>query len=183
MMYDEMISLNLVPDLNTANSMIQILPFSKSPVENQIEMMMKRLTEMRDFGIRPNLRTFNLCLNLLHSIGVNVKYTEMALDILKEMELLKIEPSLATYSYVLSIVYPNRNVNRNTMILEQIIDRVEKISDKLEWRDKDDCLFFRVAMEKCLKVQNTAYAKRINAILFQNNNIRFLNDHVQSSKY
>jgi pentatricopeptide repeat domain-containing protein 3 len=178
-------SLNLVPDLNTMNSMIYLITITAGlDTEKKLSLMMKRLTEMRDSGIRPNLHTFNTCLNLIKSFGMNQRTPVICLDILKEMEILGIEPSLATYAHVLGIFYPSRDNGRTTQVLEQIIERVEEQKDKLEWRDKNDSLFFRVAMEKCYQASSTTdNAKRLHAVLNSNNNIKFLSDNFNMNKY
>lgn len=176
---------NLTPDLSTMNAMIALI--NQTPdldYDKKLDLMMKRLKMMREDGIRPNLLTFNNCLAMLKSFGMDIRVVPVALDILKEMELLSIEPSLATYAYLLNIFYPNREVGRKTQVMEQILDRVEKQSHQLEWRDKNDCLFFRVAMEKCYaastSINNT---KRLHLILMSHNNIRFLNDAFNFSRY
>jgi hypothetical protein len=185
LLYDEMKSLNLVPDLNTMNSMINLITVTAGlETDKKIALMMQRLKEMRDSGIRPNLHTFNSCLNLIRSFGMNQRTPIICLDILKEMEMLSIEPSLATYAYVLSIFYPSRDNGRATQLLEQIIECLEKQKDKLEWRDKNDSLFFRIAMDKCFQASlSSKNARRLHGILTSNNNIKFLNDNFNVNKY
>jgi pentatricopeptide repeat domain-containing protein 3 len=184
-LYNEMLSLDLVPDLNTINSIIGMIRLDASiSSEGRQKLMMKRLTEMRDNGIRPNLRTFNACLNLIRASELNPKSPTLCLDILKEMKMLGIEPSLGTYSHVLSVFYARNETGRNSKVMEQILDRLEKQQDRLEWRDKDDGYFFRVAMEKCDRAaSNTNNATRLHAILSSNRNFKFLNDSLSVSRY
>ena len=97
------------------------------------------------------------------------------------MELLNIEPSLATWSYVLQVFYPIIDIGTKTNVLDQIItrveDKLEKNNGELEWRDVNDSLFFKVAMEKCMISQDHfRHAKRIHNIVMKDNNIKFLND-------
>jgi hypothetical protein len=190
--YTEMKQLNLVPDLNTMNSLIksiQLAPIAE--YDKKVEQMMERLNEMRTYGIKPNLHTFNNCLSLLKSFGMNVKVVPIALNVFKEMELVNVKPSLATYAHLLGAIYPNRDVGQKTQILEQILTRVEnELNDlnaggaELEWKDINDGTFFRVAMEKCYaaskKIDNT---KRLHSILLRNNNIKFLNDAFSYNRY
>lgn len=82
---------NLVPDLNTMNSLLKLIIYSPDySNEKKIELMMEKLTEIKNFGIIPNLTTFNICLELIKSFGLLQKSIPLTLDILKEMQLLKI---------------------------------------------------------------------------------------------
>lgn len=165
---------------------------------------MEMLTHIKNDGMTPNLRTFNNALTTIASFGIDQNSVVFTLNILKEMEFLKIgmcyyisnqlihfllvkyinamfllEPSLATWNSVLEIFYPEKNVGGNTNILPQIIDQVEKADmskEGLVWRDVNDGYFFKNAMDKCLNYgKNASHVHRLHAILMRNNNIKFLN--------
>ena len=109
------------------------------------------------------------------------------------------EPSLATWTYVLEIFYPSKSFGSQTKVLEQILTQVLEDSNKnngLEWRDEEDCLFFRTAVEKCQyadqyteivddqqKPSKVSTLQLLHSILMDKNNIKFLNDAHLHSKY
>jgi hypothetical protein len=196
---------NLVPDLNTMNELIRLIAYissssvynkkddstnkteplvekkSELTIDKKIEIIMEKLNEIKKYELTPNLLTFNNTLFVIKSFGLNQKSIPLALNILKEMELLNIEPSLATWTFVLQIFYPIRDIGTKTNVLDQIITRVEqqliKNNQELQWKDVNDSLFFKVAMEKCLiSRDHFKHAKRIHDIVMKDNNIKFLND-------
>ena len=82
---------NLAPDLNTLNEMISLIRLDKnSSNDKKIELIMEKLLDMKNFGITPNLRTFNNCLRIISEFRVHQQSISFALNILKEMDLLKI---------------------------------------------------------------------------------------------
>ncbi len=98
---------------------------------------------------------------------------------------LKLEPCLATWAYVISILYDSgdpKNFNLN-----QIVTEVEKMSidsNGIEAKDEDDSLFFKIALEKSILVDKNLYlSKRIHKILLKNDNIKFLNDWRTYNRY
>lgn len=89
--YKEMIANNLVPDLNTINSLLKLIIYkTDTQNEKKLELMLEKLNEIKNYGMLPNLTTFNTCLDLIKSIGMNQKSIPIALNILKEMQILKI---------------------------------------------------------------------------------------------
>ena len=185
---------NLIPDLSTIHLMISHIshePDARN--DKKIEMMLQKLREIREFGHAPNLRTFNTCLELIASLGMYQRGIPLSLDILKEMESLEIEPSLGTYASILEIFYPNKDIGSKTGILGQIIEEVEKMSQRpggIEWRDSSDASFFPTAMIKCnsgliteIDGRVLGYTKRLHEICIKDNNIRFLNSSALYNKY
>ena len=80
----------LRPDLTTVNKMIRLISYTQGTFDAKKEQMMNKLKEIKAYGLAPNLSTFNNCLYILRSAGFNKNSATLALDILKEMELLKI---------------------------------------------------------------------------------------------
>jgi hypothetical protein len=186
-MYNELRKYQLVPDLNTMHAIIRQISKTSEQNDKKVEAMMEKLKEMHEYGITPTLQTFNIALELIASLGLYQRGIPLSLDILKEMQLLNIAPCLATYSSILNIFYPNRDIGSKTGVLGQVIDEVEKMASSeagLEWRDSNDSNFFVTAMTKCYTgIGNLEYAKRLHSILMKDNNIRFLNDHYSYVKY
>ncbi len=177
----------LKPDLSTYNEIIRLTRYLKTDNKGKTEYIMEILTEIKNTGLTPNLSTFNNCLLTVCSFGTDQESVIFALNILKEMEFLKIEPSLGTWNSVLNIFYPSPGVGEKTNILTQVLDQVEK-SDMsgqgLTWRDVNDAHFFKNAMDKCLNYrQNGQLIHRIHSIVMRNNNIKFLNKEQILSQY
>ncbi len=169
------------------NAITSLIAYSSISNENKHEQLLVHLKDYKKYNYMPNLKTFNNCLLVVKSMGYFKHSVELTLNILKEMEMLKIEPSLATWSLVLSIFYPSKELGIQTGVLKQVVDEVEK-KDKsengLEWRDVNDSLFFKIAMDKCLiTYEHLEQAHRIHRILMRNNNVKFLNDHYSHNKY
>ena len=147
--------------------------------------IMEILTEIKNNGITPNLHTFNNCLLTICSFGQDQDSVIFALNILKEMEFLKIEPSLGTWNSVLNIFYPARAIGGNTNILAQIVEQVERADASqagLVWKDVNDVLFFKNAMEKCNNYRvNRPLVRRIHSLLMRN--IKFLNKEQIHNNY
>ena len=95
-----MINNRMVPDLNTINELIRLNLINRElNTQKKIDFILKKLNEIKEFNIMPNLITFNSCLRLLASLQVNDNGIKMALNILKEMELLNIS------NYIFSFIY------------------------------------------------------------------------------
>lgn len=187
-LFKEMREKGLTPDLSTYNEVIKLCKYEpKVSNQEKTDFIMQILNEIKNNGLRPNLATFNNCLATISGFGIDQNSIVFALNILKEMELLKIEPCLATWNSVIDIFYPARNVGGLTNILEQIVDQVEKADlskSGLVWQDLNDANFFRNAMDKCLNYgQNASSIHRIHRVLMRNNNIKFLNGEVASNGY
>ena len=80
---------SLVPDLTTLNKLIQSITYFQIPIDAKCQKVVEILKEMNSFGIRPNLQTFNNCLFAIKNTYSQTG-NQLALNILKEMEILKI---------------------------------------------------------------------------------------------
>ncbi len=119
-LYQEMITLELVPDLRTIHELIRLIPFIDAKVDVKIEQLMLKLKDLKRLEIQPNLFTFNACLQVISTFGLNQKCIPLALNILKEMELMGYQPCLATWSHVLAIFYPAKDIGTKTEVLKQV---------------------------------------------------------------
>lgn len=185
--YKEMQDLGFKPDLSTCNELIKLTKHMKITNKGKMDHIMQLLVAIKTNGITPNLCTFNNTLYTICSFGIDQESVVFTLNILKEMEFLKIEPSLATWNHVLEIFYPARAVGDKTNILPQILDQVERADmskEGLVWKDINDSHFFKTAMDKCLNHrQNGPHVRRIHSILMRNNNIKFLNKEELLNRY
>lgn len=176
--YKEMQEKGLKPDLSTYNEIIKIIKYENQTNEQKTESIMNVLTEIKNNNLRPNLTTFNYALATISNFGSDQNSIVFALNVLKEMEFLKIEPCLATWNSVIDIFYPARAIGGRTNILPQILQKIEETdlsSGGLIWRDINDANFFKNAMDKILNHgQNADCLHHLHAILMRNNNIKFL---------
>ena len=81
----------LKPDLSTYNEMLKLARFQQGK-SNQYksQFIMDMLTDIKNDGLRPNLRTFNSALATIANFGIDQNSVVFALNILKEMEFSKI---------------------------------------------------------------------------------------------
>lgn len=185
----------LVPDLHVLNLMIEQITYdSESRNDQKVEMMLERLRDIRDYGHTPNLRTFNTCLEVIASLGMFQRAIPLSLDVFKEMEMVGVKPSLATYASILEIFYPNRDIGSNTGILDQVIDEVEKMANAspngLEWRDINDANFFTISMTKCnsgimtqIDTRLLGLTNRIHSLVMKDHNYCFMNNSNLHTRY
>lgn len=90
-----MLEKGLKPDLNTYNEMIKLVRFQHGKsVQDKSAYIMEMLTHIKNDGMTPNLRTFNNALTTVASFGIDQNSVVFALNILKEMEFLKIGMSI-----------------------------------------------------------------------------------------
>lgn len=189
----EMKSKQLVPDLRVLNATIEHIAHDTNLRNDQkVDAMLERLREIREYGHAPDLFTFNACLELIASLGMYQRGIQITLDVLKEMEVAGVRPSLASYACVLDIFYPSKDIGSSTGILGQVIDEVEKLaaSGPLEWRDPRDANFFPTAIQKCSNGISTDsqsplldYTRRLHAILMRDHNVRLLNNAYHHLRY
>jgi hypothetical protein len=83
-------SKSLNPDLSTLNKLIRLIANKSTRFEEKKNEMIEILKEMKSFGIRPNIKTFNNCLFIIYNHGPDKFASELAKNILKEMEIVKL---------------------------------------------------------------------------------------------
>lgn len=94
-LYQEMRKNNLVPDLNTINELIDLIRLdTNSSNDKKIELITEKLIELKNLGIRPDLKTFNNCLRVISEFRVHQQSITFSLNILKEMEILNISKNI-----------------------------------------------------------------------------------------
>ena len=103
LLHNEMMKNNLIPDVSTYNQLILFVNTFNETSDNKAEMIIERLKEMKNFGIKPNLSTFNNCLHVISKSGAFQKSIPLALDILKEMEILNISKTILIKMFSLNV--------------------------------------------------------------------------------
>lgn len=83
------------------NSIISVVHFLKEGYEMRWTFIVDMLTAMKTAQLKPNLGTLNAILSVLSTMGTANVYKQHALNTLSEFKQLGIEPSLASWYYIL----------------------------------------------------------------------------------
>ncbi|XP_009953858.1 PREDICTED: pentatricopeptide repeat domain-containing protein 3, mitochondrial, partial [Leptosomus discolor] len=156
-------------DVHTFNALITAVPYLKDRFLERWELAKVFLNHMAEQGVQPNLLTFNALLKTLRRCGGVGR--SMSLLVIKEMEALDIEPSLATYDHLLFIFYRGVDLHPSGIISE-VLDDVEKRS--FTPQDPDDANFFITAMQACCDLKDIKLAYRLNKAMEKGDNWKFL---------
>ena len=84
---------------------------------------MTLLTDMKGFDVRPDMSTFISVFFTLTRMSLARHSADYFLSVLKEMEVLGMEPCICIWKFVLMICYPNDHTESN--VLPMVIDRLE----------------------------------------------------------
>lgn len=93
---------------NTYNALLSIVNFLKESNELRWELITTLLIEMKNKQLRPNLGTLNSILYALVGSGNQKMAKQNALKVLSEFKKLEIEPSLASWSFIIRIFCKER---------------------------------------------------------------------------
>ncbi|KAG1652563.1 Protein PTCD3, mitochondrial [Nymphon striatum] len=140
------------------------------------------LTEMKNEGVRPNIDTFNVLLEVINENKLT-KSQSLSLSVIAEMKKLGIEPSLTSYYFILKEYYPNTYAKGPPLtIIYSIIDEIE---DKhFTFKHPKDAMFFPKAMDVCANHLNDVdLACRIENLMNLGRNRDLLGPPVNLSIY
>ncbi|XP_009862834.1 PREDICTED: pentatricopeptide repeat domain-containing protein 3, mitochondrial-like, partial [Apaloderma vittatum] len=137
-MYIELLNERHKADVHTFNALITAVPYLKDRFLERWELAKVFLNHMAQQEVQPNLLTFNALLKTLRRCGGLGR--NMSLLVIREMEALDIEPSLATYDHILFMFYRSADLQPSNIISE-VLDEVGKKSftpqDPHDGRDFD----------------------------------------------
>ncbi|NXD75914.1 PTCD3 protein, partial [Halcyon senegalensis] len=156
-------------DVHTFNALIAAVPYLKERFLERWELAKVFLNHMTQQEVQPNLLTFNALLKTMRRCGGVGR--SMSLSVIKEMEALDIEPSLATYDHLLSILYRGTD-NYSSGIMSEVLNDVEKRS--FTPQDPDDANFFSTAMQVCCDLKDIKLAYQLNKAMEKGDNWKFL---------
>ncbi|NXL42802.1 PTCD3 protein, partial [Podilymbus podiceps] len=184
-MYIDLLNERHKADVHTFNALITAVPYLKERFLERWELAKVFLNHMAQQEVQPNLLTFNALLKTLRRCGGVGR--SMSLLVIKEMEALDIEPSLATYDHLLSIFYRGVDLYPSSIISE-VLDDVEKRS--FTPQDPDDGMDFNISDnlhclslgEKCCDLKDIKLAYRLNKAMEKGDNWKFL-DMDRSNAY
>ncbi|KAJ8269416.1 hypothetical protein COCON_G00120230 [Conger conger] len=178
--YEDMLNDRLTADVHTFNALISAAPNVRQFFHERSNLILELLQQMEKQKVRPNLLTFNAVLKSLRECG-SLGRTQ-ALLTLAEMKALHIEPSLATYYYVLDIFFKTASFDlKPTTIIYDVMDEVS--GKHFSAQDPDDVLFFAYAMLICLRLKDIDLAYKLQRLLEVGNNWQLLGDPRQQSIY
>ncbi|XP_065647272.1 small ribosomal subunit protein mS39 isoform X2 [Hydra vulgaris] len=127
-------------------------------------------SSMCKLNITPTQDTFNALLSLSTKMD---NPSTLTIKVFREMKKLKIEPSLASYYYIL-IAEKSRLGFTDNRILEAVLNEVSQGSVKFELQHPDDLNFFNAAMDMARYKRNKNLAQPIFELLMKNDNYEFL---------
>ncbi|NXY68159.1 PTCD3 protein, partial [Glareola pratincola] len=172
-MYIDMLNERHKADVHTFNALIAAVPYLKERFLERWELAKVFLNHMAQQEVQPNLLTFNALLKTLRKCGGVGR--SMSLSVIKEMEALDIEPSLATYDHLLFIFYRGVDLCSSGVILE-VLDDVENRS--FTPQDPDDvsngCIKFYTGLLQCCDLKDIKLAYRLNKAMEKGDNWKFL---------
>ncbi|NXX39459.1 PTCD3 protein, partial [Tricholaema leucomelas] len=164
-MYTDMLNERHKADVHTFNVLIAAVPQLKDRFLERWELAKVFLNHMAQQGVQPNLLTFNALLKTLRKCGGVGR--SMSLLVIKEMEALDIEPSLATYDHLLAVFYRGVHLH-SSGIISEVLDDVEKRSFTAQ--DPDDVL----SGMQCCELKDIRLAYQLNRAMETGDNWRFM---------
>lgn len=160
-LYQETIEKKILLDTTTFNSLLQIASFLKESYDMRWDLVCEVLTTMKNQGLRPNVGSLNAVLQTITTIGGYNHPRSYALKTLAEFKKLGVEPSLASWYYMLAIFCRERGPTSH--ILHDIMNEIEGKEFKIV--DPKDTFFFVTAMDVCRNhLHDKDLAKRVNKL-------------------
>ncbi|XP_069875724.1 small ribosomal subunit protein mS39-like [Dipodomys merriami] len=171
-LYTELLNNRLHADVYTFNALIEAkVLMSNEKFEERWNNTLELLKHMIAQKVKPNLQTFNTILKCLQRFHVHGKF--LALQTLREMKAIGIEPSLATYHYIIQVFYQHGNSSREPSLIIYSIMK-ELTGKKFYPKDLDDDKFFQSAMNVCSSLRDLELAYQVHDLLNTGDNQKFI---------
>ncbi|KAK4883101.1 hypothetical protein RN001_006420 [Aquatica leii] len=179
-LFEEALSKNLLLSVDAYNSIIGVANFLKEAYDLRWTFVLDMLSMMAQAKVKPNLRTLNNVLKTLSTMGTSKIVKENALKTLAEFRAMNIEPSLASWYYILITFCKERGPV--SPILKNIMNELE--GKDLQIKDEKDTFFFVTAMDICHHhLHDLELANRVNNLLNLHNNYDLIGDSYKESIY
>ncbi|XP_036189817.1 pentatricopeptide repeat domain-containing protein 3, mitochondrial isoform X3 [Myotis myotis] len=180
-LYAELLNNRLHADVNTFNSLIEATAVMNEKFDEKWNNMLELLKQMVAQKVKPNLQTFNTilkCLRRFYAFGKSP-----ALQTLREMKAIGIEPSLATYHYIIQLFYQHENPPKgSSLVIYDIMNEI--VGKKFSPQDPDDDMFFQSAMKVCSFLKDLELAYQVHGLLNTGDNRKFIGpDHRRNFYY
>ncbi|KRT86915.1 hypothetical protein AMK59_334 [Oryctes borbonicus] len=170
----------LILNIEVYNSIIRVSNIIKENYEVRWNFIIELLASINKAKLKPNLRTLNAVLESLSLMGISRNTKNLTLNTLTEFKKMGIEPSLASWYYVLNAFCKERGPV--SWILEDIMVQIENKDHQIQ--DLVDTFFFLTAMDICRNhLQDKELAKRVNKLLHYGNNYDLIGDSYKESIY
>lgn len=177
--YNDALTKNIPLDVEVFNSILNVSTLLKESGELRWTHILEVLNTMKDLKVDPNLGTLNACLGTIAMMGGR-SVREYAMKMLAEFKLIGVEPSLASWTFVLQTFCKERGPVSHVLI--DILNQIE--GKEFEIRDIRDTNFFVNAMEICrYHLHDKSLAKRVNALLHVGENYNLIGDSFRESIY
>ncbi|XP_021573045.1 pentatricopeptide repeat domain-containing protein 3, mitochondrial isoform X2 [Carlito syrichta] len=181
-LYTELLNNRLCADVYTFNALIEATVLTiNEKFEEKWNNILELLKQMVAQKVKPNLQTFNTILKCLRRFYVLARLP--ALQTLREMKAIGIEPSLATYHHVIQLFYPHGSSSKgSSLIIYDIMN--ELTGKKFSPEDPDDDMFFQSAMRVCSSLRDLELAYQVHGLLNTGDNRKFIgHDHRRNFYY
>ncbi|XP_054584240.1 pentatricopeptide repeat domain-containing protein 3, mitochondrial isoform X2 [Eptesicus fuscus] len=180
-LYAELLNNRLHADVYTFNSLIEATAGMNEKFDEKWNNILELLKQMVAQKVKPNLQTFNTilkCLRRFHAFGKSP-----ALQTLREMKAIGIEPSLATYHYIIQLFYQHENSPKgSSLVIYDIMNEI--VGKKFSPQDPDDDMFFQSAMKVCSFLKDLELAYQVHGLLNTGDNRKFIGpDHRRNFYY
>ncbi|XP_067012701.1 small ribosomal subunit protein mS39 [Anabrus simplex] len=163
----------------TYNSLLRGVNFLRESADLQWKLIQDLLSAIAKQGLKPNLGTLNAALEVISTMNQR-QAKQYSLRILAEFRKIGIEPSLATYYYLLITFCKERGPVSN--ILLEIMNHID--GQHFTIQDPKDTFFFVTAMDVCRNhLQDVDLAYRVDALLHAGNNYNLIGDSYKESIY
>nr|XP_023474546.1 pentatricopeptide repeat domain-containing protein 3, mitochondrial isoform X1 [Equus caballus]XP_023490628.1 pentatricopeptide repeat domain-containing protein 3, mitochondrial isoform X1 [Equus caballus] len=171
-LYTELLNNRLRADVYTFNAVIEAKALMvNEKFEEKWNNILELLKQMVAQKVKPNLQTFNTilkCLRRFYAFG-----RLPALQTLREMKAIGIEPSLATYHYIIQLFYQQESSAKGSpLIIYDIMNEV--MGKKFSPKDPDDDAFFQSAMRVCSSLRDLELAYQVHGLLNTGDNWKFI---------
>uniref|UniRef100_A0A8D2IR68 Small ribosomal subunit protein mS39 n=1 Tax=Urocitellus parryii TaxID=9999 RepID=A0A8D2IR68_UROPR len=180
-LYTELLNSRLRADVHTFNALIEARALmANEKFEEKWNGMLELLKHMSVQKVKPNLQTFNTllkCLRRFHAFG-----RMPALQTLREMKAIGIEPSLATYHHIIQVFYqPGSSAKAPSLIIYDIVN--ELAGKAFSPKDLDDDMFFQSAMSVCSSLKDLELAYEVHGLLNTGDNRKFIGPDLRRNFY
>ncbi|XP_054978397.1 pentatricopeptide repeat domain-containing protein 3, mitochondrial [Sorex araneus] len=171
-LYTALLNNRLHADVYTFNALIEATTWlTNERFEGKWNSVLELLKQMAAQNVKPNLQTFNTilkCLRRFYAFGKSP-----ALQTFREMKAIGIEPSLATYHYLIQLFYQQESPSTGaTHIIYEIME--ELTGKKFSPKDVDDDMFFQSAMKACSSLKDLELAYQVHDLLNTGENWKFI---------
>ncbi|XP_068131522.1 small ribosomal subunit protein mS39 isoform X2 [Hyperolius riggenbachi] len=175
--YRDLLNNRLTGDVHTFNALISAVQYVKKHNMDRWTLIMDLINHMIQQKVQPNLFTFNALLSSLKRTSLR----GLAVQAICEMRALNIEPSLATFKHLLSVVYRPGDSSSQTQLLNDILQEIQGKSFSAQ--DPEDFYFFLYAMTVCASAKDLELAYQVDALKDVGENWRLLGSSSQQNAY